>query len=278
MTTAPGWYPDPSKSRRCASGTARNGRANARSARSAAVATVPVASPSRQRLRQAPRRVPDDADRMVPARRRRRRRPGDTPALGARHHGAGHARHCRADVGRRRGRDVARPPRGDRVDRMAEPRRVTLEGSTPRGDGHRRCCSSFLVFAKINAIATASSNASSADSGLGLFGDTPSMSYGPGLGLFVYGAGVAGIWIGAVRAWRKSRVRREHNRVNPLGDLQQKSEVGRFVPAHFRDVEGAVWWGVGISVLGWCPRARGPPSDNEHEPARTSRERSRTTR
>ena len=64
----------------------------------------------------------------------------------------------------------------------------------------------LFVFAKVNAIATASSHSAS-DSDLGLFGAVPSMSYGPGLGLFVYGAGVAAIWIGAVRAWLNGRVR-----------------------------------------------------------------------
>ena len=65
----------------------------------------------------------------------------------------------------------------------------------------------FLVFAKFNAIATASSHRAPADSDLGLFGATSTMRYGPGFGLFVYGAGVMAIWIGVVRAWRNGGVR-----------------------------------------------------------------------
>ena len=67
----------------------------------------------------------------------------------------------------------------------------------------------FMLFAKLSALGNASTHSASADSGLGVFGDTPSMTYGPGLGLFVYGAGVAAIWIGITRAWLKGRVRPE---------------------------------------------------------------------
>jgi hypothetical protein len=64
----------------------------------------------------------------------------------------------------------------------------------------------FFVIAKFAALghASAQAHSQSATDGTGLFaplGSLTKISYGPGLGLFVYAAGIAGITVGLARAW-----------------------------------------------------------------------------
>lgn len=64
----------------------------------------------------------------------------------------------------------------------------------------------FFVFAKFAALGNAQSSANAgADQGTNLFGSGTTMTYGAGLGLYIYAAGNIALWIGAARAWRARR-------------------------------------------------------------------------
>jgi hypothetical protein len=64
----------------------------------------------------------------------------------------------------------------------------------------------FFVFAKFAALGNAQSSANAdSNSGTDLFGTGATMTYGAGLGLYIYAAGNVALWIGAARAWRARR-------------------------------------------------------------------------
>ena len=64
----------------------------------------------------------------------------------------------------------------------------------------------FFVFAKFAALGNAQRSANAdPNSGTDLFGAGGTMTYGAGLGLYIYAAGNVALWVGAVRAWRARR-------------------------------------------------------------------------
>jgi hypothetical protein len=69
-------------------------------------------------------------------------------------------------------------------------------------------CLTFFVFAKFAALGHAQSSAD-ASSTTSMFGNQPTITYGPGLGLYLYSAGMVAVWIGTARAWRARRTESE---------------------------------------------------------------------
>lgn len=64
----------------------------------------------------------------------------------------------------------------------------------------------FFVVAKFAALGHAQSSANAdPNSETDFFGTGATMTYGAGLGLYIYAAGNVALWIGAVRAWRARR-------------------------------------------------------------------------